>query len=159
MTVYRRLTLRDGDDQVFLDRWGFGVRRLGTIYLHRMEAPDPGVDLHDHPWSFVTIVLKGGYVEQRESIRDDDTPKIKFEHRRPLRPRLMRLDECHTIARLLGKVSWSLVITGPVRRSWGFYTPDGWMHHNAYEDSPHGQRRAASWTSNYKSDGVSEAMR
>lgn len=68
--LYRRLTLRRADGQVYLNRWGVGHDRVGRVLLHKMEAPDPGVDLHDHPWWFVSIVLWGGYTEQRADIRE-----------------------------------------------------------------------------------------
>lgn len=55
--LYRRLTLRRADGEVYLNRWGIGHDRVGGVLLHRMDAPDPGVDLHDHPWWFVSIIL------------------------------------------------------------------------------------------------------
>lgn len=166
---FRRLTLRRGDGRVYLDRWGIGLWWLGTIYVHKMSAPDPGVDLHDHPWAFVTIPLVGGYQESRATVRNDrDRGRTRGfatgELRRPFRPRVMRLNECHTITHLLGPVSWSLVITGPVKQDWGFFifpkTLDEiplarqWVDHVAYESTDAGKRRAMQWTSNYKPDGA-----
>lgn len=66
----RRLTLRRADGQVYLDRWGLISDRVGGVLLHRMEAPDPGLDLHDHPWPFVSIILWGGYTEYRCDVRE-----------------------------------------------------------------------------------------
>jgi hypothetical protein len=40
-----------------------------NIFLHNFHKSDPD-DLHDHPWPFITIILKGGYWEH--------TPKGKF---------------------------------------------------------------------------------
>lgn len=110
-----------------------------------MDAPDPGIDLHDHPWWFVSIILWGGYTEQRSDIRfaiqnaqfavtypDTCTPGAP-EERRWFSVKLLRLDECHTITDLNRKHSWSLVIKGPRRRKWGFYTPMGYMHEAQYD--------------------------
>ncbi len=174
--VFRRLTLRTHGGNVYLDRWGIGIRSIGTVYLHRMEAPDPGAELHDHPWAFLTVPLWGGYVEERALCRDAPlyaaiTEDVESRHgreqtatrrgfeetRRPFRPRVMRLDECHTIIRLRRRVSWSLVIAGPVKRNWGFYLPTGWVDHDRYEDSPQGRSRLMEWDSNYKGNGRSEA--
>lgn len=65
-----RLRLRRHDGQIFLDRWGVEHDRIGGIFLHKMSAPDPGIDLHDHPWWFASLVLQGGYIEERAASRE-----------------------------------------------------------------------------------------
>ena len=117
----RRLRLTRSDGLVYLDRWGVELKRVGGVFLHRMNAPDPGWDLHDHPWTFVSLILKGGYVERRANVR---TPLIYHEKPRRLGSLgATRLDQAHTISRLRGRTSWSLVIHGPRVRLWGFYVP------------------------------------
>ncbi len=64
-----RLRLRRSDGIVYLDRWGWECRWFG-VFLHRMDGPDPGLDFHDHPWSFASLVLRGGYVEERAAARE-----------------------------------------------------------------------------------------
>ena len=59
----------------------------------------------------------------------------------PLSARLMRLDECHTITGLHKRRSWSIVIHGPYRRKWGFYTPSGFMEAHAYAATSRGRAR------------------
>lgn len=92
--LWRRLTLRRADGEIYLDRWGIAHERVGGLFLHRMAAPDPGIDLHDHPWWFVAVALWGGYTEQRANIRHaaemaaaaehwDSTWRGVTEHRRP----------------------------------------------------------------------------
>ena len=139
MSGYRRLRLRRaGDGRVYLDRWGLSIDRIGGVYLHRMSAPDPGVDLHDHPWAFVTIPLVGGYTEERALCREAQQYALiaeayptcargVVEERLPRRPRLMRLDECHRITHLSRRHVWTLVLRGPRVRSWGFFEPHGWV--------------------------------
>lgn len=150
---YRRLRLRRADGRVYLNRWGIGHERIGRILVHRMDAPDPGLDLHDHPWSFLSLVLWGGYVEERANIREAvelayaaDTvypmdPRGEQVERRPLSLRSMRLDECHRITELRRRTCWTLVIGGPRRRSWGFYTPTGWLTEAEYDRTLRAQRR------------------
>lgn len=141
--VYRRLTLRRADGQVYLNRWGFSHDRVGGILLHRMDAPDPGIDLHDHPWWFCSIILWGGYWEKRRTIRPHLANPGAFTLERRLRwsVRTMRLDECHTITALNRRSSWSLVIRGPRVRTWGFYTPDGYMDEAVYDATIRAERR------------------
>jgi len=150
--LYRRLTLRRADGLVYLNRWGLSHDRVGGVLLHKMDAPDPGIDLHDHPWWFVSIILWGGYEEQRANIRnaptlariaEDQPPCTRGvpERRRWLSVRVMRLDECHTITELHRRVSWSLVIKGPRRRKWGFYLPSGYMPEAQYDATVRADRR------------------
>lgn len=129
------------------------MKRLGAVFLHRMEAPDPGVDLHDHPWWFVSLVLRGGYTEERAAVREaaffaDVAERFPVSTHRGIvteRPagsiKSMRLDECHRIIRLTGRTSWSLVITGPVVRRWGFFLPSGWISEPEYDATVRAERR------------------
>ena len=139
---YRRLRLRRTDGRVYLDRWGVSADRIGGVYLHRMTAPDPGLDLHDHPWTFVTVPLWGGYLEERAATNEaselaEHAERLGIECRgmsgvvRPFRPRRMRLDECHRIIRLNRRTAWTVVFRGPRRRKWGFYTPTGFEESQA----------------------------
>ncbi len=148
-----RMRLRRDDGQVYLNRWGVEWKRLGGIFLHKMEAPDPGWWLHDHPFSFVSFIVKGGYWEERNVVelavndaRYAQSVDILHNGRRvglaPRGDRVKRsrwsfktlgLDECHRITQLIGKTSWSIIIHGPNRTDrpdgakWGFYTPEGWV--------------------------------
>lgn len=148
-----RMRLRRADGEVYLERWGIQHDRIGGVLLHRMSAPDPGLDLHDHPWTFVTIPLVGGYEEQRADTRlasmfatmADAAPGAShrgvIERVRPRRPRRMRLDECHRIVALSRRHVWTLVIHGPPRRRWGFYMPTTWMVHDHYGRTVRAERR------------------
>ena len=161
-----RLRLRRADGEVFLDRWGVEHKRLGGVFLHRMDAPDPGVDLHDHPWWFVSIIIAGGYLEERAPIRLalDWAVLDDLDHRDPCRGhevdrrrwsiKALRLDEAHSIKALHGRRSWSLVVHGPTRRGWGFYTPDGWLPWRRYEQTEHGSRRGAVCDISSNDDGL-----
>lgn len=150
--IWRRMRLRRSDGQVYLDRWGIGHDGVGRILVHRMEAPDPGVDLHDHPWWFVSIVLWGGYTEQRAEVRQAADIATEAERhgvpyrgqqvrRRWLSVRTMRLDDCHTITSLRRRTCWTLVIGGPRRRIWGFYLPTGWVSEWVYDHTVRAERR------------------
>lgn len=154
-----RMRLRRADGQIYLDRWGIEHKRVGGVFLHRMDAADPGRDLHDHPWWFVSFIVAGGYVEQRADTRNAPAyarladawpgcePGYPVERRR-WSWKTMRLDECHTITRLHRRRSWSLVIHGPTRRRWGFYLADGWMLWTRYDEQVRGRDLVAEISSN-----------
>lgn len=78
-----RMRLRRADGSIYLDRWGIEWptktesteehaerRPLFGMFLHRMDAADPGLDLHDHPWWFGSLILWGGYTEERATTRE-----------------------------------------------------------------------------------------
>ncbi len=132
-----RLQLRRrSDDKVFLDRWGWECRLFG-VFVHRMDAPDPGLDLHDHPWWFASLILKGGYEEWRSEVR---RPNVRAGRQRP-RLKTMRLDECHTIFKLTRTPTWTIVLHGPKRRMWGFYADRQWVPWKIYEQTVRAERR------------------
>jgi hypothetical protein len=117
----------------YIRRWWIIPRNpLFNIYVHRIGRNDDDRALHDHPWINVSIVLRGGYVEV--------TPKGKFwrgegsivfrraraAHRLALRP----LNDGSGN----GRVCWSLFITGPRIRHWGFHCPKGWVPWEVFTD-------------------------
>ena len=106
----------DNPGDVYLSRLMLVRTRLFGIYFHVIRRPDWSRCQHDHPWPFITIILRGGYVE-----------KVGEHHffRHPgyvgFRPRSFE----HSITHLLTERSCSLVLRGPNRETWGFRTPDG----------------------------------
>ena len=144
-----KLRLRRSDGRLYLARSGFDLKPFG-VYLHHITAPDPGPDLHDHPWPFVSIVLKGWYVEERcntniavvvadTAVRNGFLWRgIKTIMRRSFSIKTLRLHEAHMITECHPD-TWTLVIRGPKRSRrpggeyWGFYTPKGYVPEDAYE--------------------------
>lgn len=149
---WARLRLRRFDGAVYLDRWGIEHDRIGGVFLHRMEAPDPGLDLHDHPWWFVSFLVAGGYTEERAQTREasflatlaERWPGLArgiVEERRQFSVRVMRLDECHRITALSRPRVWTVVVHGPTVRRWGFYLPTGYLDERTYDQQVRAGRR------------------
>lgn len=126
----RRLRLRREDGRIYLDRWGFETP-LGGIYLHHITAPDPGFDLHDHPWWFASLIVRGGYTEAVADVREWDYYQGRSWRRWSVHS--IRLGECHRIVDV-DPGTWTLVLRGPRVRVWGFFTPAGWVRHDLYAD-------------------------
>lgn len=133
--------LRRADGKVFLERWGIEAEKLGGIFLHRLDGPDPGLDLHDHPWAFLSLIW-GGYTQERAKTDEAIAIAVKVDGTERPRGRIeqkrwwsfMRLDDAHRITRLHRDRVWTLVIHGPHRRKpWGFYLPGGWMDEQTYK--------------------------
>ena len=84
---------------------------FGSLRLHHWLAPDDDRALHDHPWWFTTLVLRGGYTD-RNPGGDDHLRAGSVRYR----PALHR----HTVVPDAGG-AWTLLVTGPPVRSWGFW--------------------------------------
>ena len=83
--------------------------RWFNIYLHRLVAPNPHPHCHDHPWWFVAVLLKGGY---------DEYAHGEWVWRRPGSILWRPAHWSHNVT--TRGVSWSVIITGPKSRDWGF---------------------------------------
>ena len=77
-----------------------------NILLHKLLKSDLG-DLHDHYWSYITVILKGGYWETTEKGTFWRNPGYigfrKYNHRRSI-----KLPE--------SKWAWTLLFVGPKRK-------------------------------------------
>lgn len=79
------------------------------VYLHRLKAETAHEQCHDHPWSFITLLLKRGYTEFHSGVWTRHYPgEILF------RPATWK----HNV--VTEGVSWSIIIAGSRTREWGF---------------------------------------
>lgn len=133
----------------FLLRWFvFPKNRWCNVYLHCFIRDDEDRALHDHPWANLSLLLAGQYIEctipaggvnRHELFRAGD---LKFRHATDAH--CIRLtsqlpthwyDVGDWLSRTDGKwCCWSLFITGPVRRKWGFHCPGGWRSSTEFHD-------------------------
>lgn len=115
--AWRHLTLLDRHDRPFLVRRGIDVRLFG-VYVHEITGPDPGLDMHDHPWAFASWVIRGGYSEVRAEARNPGLPQIVTRRRWSVRR--MRQTDIHRIIDVKPRTV-TLVVRGRKTRPWGFY--------------------------------------
>lgn len=116
----RRKDIRDGQGVLYLRRWILASLFGYRLMLHKIVRADHDRCLHDHPWGFIGIILKGGYTEQ--------LPNNVFRtNKAPCFINRWNPTFTHRIDKLLAPSSWTLLITGPYRKTWGFFTPKGWM--------------------------------
>lgn len=115
-----------GRDDPYLLRWYVIPRnRFFNIYLHKFMRSDDDRALHDHPWVNCSVLLDGQYTEhliQAGGIHERHVRMVG-----------------HCYVRFSGKLAhrvelthgpcWTLFITGPRYREWGFHCPErGWVH-------------------------------
>ena len=64
MHIFYKKDIVDLDtDELYLRRWAMKLPFGYSVKLHHIVRPDGDRCEHDHPWSFITFVLYGGYKE------------------------------------------------------------------------------------------------
>lgn len=137
--------LGEADNPYMLRWWVIPRNRFLNIYLHKFMRSDDDRALHDHPWASMSLLLKGCYLEEmpvnmHRWVHHGDRETYKVL-RRPFRPVFRGADAIHRVE-LLSQVTetdeekdivkpipvWTIFITGPWRRTWGFWCPFGFRH-------------------------------
>lgn len=103
----------------YLLRWYLIPRnRFFNVYLHRMLRDDDDRALHDHPWPSLSLSLRGSCIE----------------HMAGGRSRILQTGDivgrsstfAHRLELAISGDYWTLFLTGPRIREWGFHCPKGW---------------------------------
>lgn len=124
--VLKKFMIHSKAGDLYLTRWRVLATPFFNIMLHRIDGPDPDFHPHDHPWAFISLVLKGGYHEKvvtpgPKSYLDTQ----EYKHHKWFSFHKMPQGLYHKIIGLDGRPVWTLVLTGPRRSDWGFLTPTG----------------------------------
>lgn len=117
--------------------WVIPRNRWFNIYLHRIQRSDDDRALHDHPWVNCSIVLAGGYREimpEHAPSVSWPVPPVRNAWRGPGSIVLRRPSAAHRLEVVDGQACWSLFITGPNVRDWGFWCPRGWKKWTDFVD-------------------------
>lgn len=115
--LIKRYSVSDGEGKPYLIRWLI----LGHhIKLHKFLKSDEDC-MHDHPWAYISIILKGHYYEETpKGVKRYNCGSILF---RPAK-------WIHRLS--IDNTCWTLVINFKNIRQWGFWTKNGWIHWKEY---------------------------
>jgi hypothetical protein len=121
-------------------RWRVIQTPLFGIYVHRFDNPDVRT-FHDHPWNFISLVLKGGYAEalSQEPIEDNPT---QYRTVRAGRFNIKRATDLHFIASLLRRPTWTVLVVGRRQRVWGYVDETGWTQ---FDQHPNNDKFHEAW--------------
>lgn len=130
-----------GVEAPYLRRWHLIPRNpIFNVYLHQFCRSDDDRALHDHPWVNLSWLLVGAYDEETTLNRTGPHARLEAQERRTIKIRryagamVLRLPSvAHRIILLKDgdgqeRPVWTLFITGPRVREWGFACPQGWRH-------------------------------
>lgn len=133
----KRLVYDRVDGELYLTRYYVFLKERTrfpfNVFLHRFHKSDDVV-LHDHPWPYVTVILRGGYWEWTP-VFDNQGNKIgETRHWRGAGHfRFCRATSYHRIELVPDVECWTLFMPGPKQRQWGFLVNDRkWMAWDAY---------------------------
>jgi hypothetical protein len=95
----------------YVTRW-LAETPWASVRVHHWTGPDDDRAFHDHPWPFLTFVIRGGYIDFHPGGFDMLwAPAVRF------RPALHR----HTVIPHPEAGAWTVLLTGPIIRPWGFW--------------------------------------
>jgi hypothetical protein len=151
------INYRNTDEgELYLRRWFIwprkpaDLRMVPRLYLHKFYTGDSDRHLHDHPWSFRSLILRGGYREysynpewlkyRAATGREHSlVPKLRSKWYGPGSYLKRGASWAHSVKLQTltdGEVvpCWSLVLTSVKSRSWGFHTEGGWCWWRFYTE-------------------------
>lgn len=103
-----------------------------NIFLHKFLKGDPH-DVHDHPWGYATLILKGGYYEWVPKFNSNGEKIGEIRHwRGPGHFRVCSANSFHRIELAPGVTAWTLFMPGIQKRDWGFLVDNKWVQNNEY---------------------------
>lgn len=129
----KKMVIPCNDGEIYLVRYRLIDTPLFGVYVHDIRKEDQDYDPHDHPWVFWSFILKGMYTESVWRVfrgRVIWPRRVQTWRRWTLHK--MTQDKAHRIT-YAAPGTWSLIIRGKRRSSWGFYTPHGFIDWKDYK--------------------------
>jgi len=124
---YRVIMDRE-DNEPYLERYYVFLKDRSwfpfNVFVHKFLKSDPD-DLHDHPWPYMTIILRGGYWEYTKHSpvpQWKGAGQVRFGHS----------TDYHRIVLEPGVDCWTMFFPGPKVRDWGFLRGRRWVQHEQY---------------------------
>jgi hypothetical protein len=132
----KRIVMDRTSDEPYLERYYLFLKERESfpfnVFLHKFLKSDPD-DVHDHPWPYATLILKGGYYEW---IPQFDKQGNKFSEvavwRGPGHFRICSANSFHRIELDPNVTAWTLFMPGAKQRDWGFLVKNKWVQWEQY---------------------------
>lgn len=136
--VYRKGHLYHDDGSLYMKRFCLFETKWLSARVHHIVTKDSDRHMHDHPWSFLSYVLRGSYEEVRpidvEPCFDGNGSEYRrYSVRQAGSWAFRRATDRHAIIWISQSYeTWTLFIYGPIRQWWGFFTPSGKVYWKDY---------------------------
>lgn len=138
------------DGQLYMIRYRFLPESWPGLRVHKILRSDGGRDLHDHPFTFISFILKGGYYEYRDDGSKTWYGPGSVVYRKAETLHRLELPQKFETLKLAGvdgysftsfvptgeeQPAWTFVLRGPYRRTWGFQVGDNWINYQDYRNN------------------------
>src|SRR5205085_165249 len=121
---------------LYMERFVLFETRWLSARLHNIASADFDRDMHDHPWNFASVVLQGGYTEERpprnESPQWNGYVEVRSSSRRAAGSVAFRRALDRHLISAVDANTWTLFVYGRKLHWWGFYTRHGKLHWREY---------------------------
>jgi len=115
----------------YMERWLARTPR-GYVRVHHILRSDDDRALHDHPFDFTSLILRGSYIEHVPADPTRPGGPTVSQRYGPGSILRRRAEDPHRLVLPDGPV-WTLVLTEKKRRDWGFHLAEGWLLWSEYE--------------------------
>lgn len=121
MKLFKKVkTITSRTGVVHFERWAIVETSLFAWYLHKIQKEDQD-HMHSHPWSFISLILKGAYIE--ELRKDPDSQKTIFNIKSPGTFGYFSKNWFHSIRTVVWSPVWTTVFV------WrGSFEGDKWKY-------------------------------
>jgi hypothetical protein len=132
----KRIIMDRVNNQPYLERYYIFLKDRTwfpfNAFIHKFLKSDPD-DVHDHPWPYATLILKGGYYEwiPEFNSKGEKIGETRF-WRGPGHFRICSATSYHRIELDPGITAWTCFMPGPQKREWGFLVNNRWIHNDTY---------------------------
>lgn len=132
----KRIVMDRVNDEPYLERYYIFLKDRTrfpfNVFLHKFLKSDPD-DVHDHPWPYATLILKGGYWEwipQFNSKGEKCGEIAKWHGAGSFR--FAAATSYHRIELDPEVECWTLFMPGIKQREWGFLSKGKWIQWEKY---------------------------
>ena len=132
----KRIVMDRVENEPYLERYYLFLKERDhfpfNVFLHKFLKSDPD-DVHDHPWPYTTIILRGGYWEWIPIFDSVGRKTGEIQHwRGPGHFRTCSATSYHRIELDPNVSCWTLFMPGPKQREWGFLVKNKWVQWQEY---------------------------
>jgi hypothetical protein len=132
----RRIVMDRVNNEPYLERYYVFLKDRTwfpfNVFIHKFLKSDPD-DVHDHPWPYATLILKGGYWEwipQFNSLGQKIGELATWRGAGHFR--ICKANSFHRIELDPNVTAWTLFMPGIKQREWGFLSNGRWVQWEKY---------------------------
>jgi hypothetical protein len=132
----KRIVMDRVENEPYLERYYLFLKERNrfpfNVFLHKFLKSDPD-DVHDHPWPYATLILKGGYWEWIPQFNSAGQKIGEVAAwRGPGHFRISPARSYHRIELDPAVTAWTLFMPGPKQKDWGFLVRNQWIQWEEY---------------------------